>query len=66
MKPTKKEIQIYDVKLVYKVRTKAQGKELIKAMNKVFSEHVDKWCGKEVKLPKNFGKLKIDGKYVDF
>lgn len=61
-----KKTEIYDVKLVYKVRTKAQGKELIKAMNKVFSEHVDKWCKTKNLLPKNWGKLKINGKYVDF
>lgn len=66
MKPTKSQIQIYDVKLIYKVRTKAQGKELVRAMNKVFSEHVDLWCGKKNTLPKNWGKLKIDGKFVDF
>lgn len=63
---TKSKIQVYDVKLTYQVRTKAQGKELVKAMHKVFSEHVDKWCKTQDLLPKNWGKLKIDGKYVDF
>ncbi len=49
MNKTKNLIPVYNVTLVYRVRTKAQGKELVKAINKVFKEHVDKWCGKEVK-----------------
>lgn len=60
----KEKILIYDVVLKYKVRTKAQAKELVQAVNHLYVDKVNKWA--KIKLPKNFGKIKIDGKIVDF
>ena len=61
----KEKIHYYTVKISYSVRTKPQALELKTAMDSVYRQLVEVWSG-GLKLPKDFGKVIVDGKKVKF
>lgn len=53
MKNKKVKIPYYTVSVSYKVRTKAQANELVRALNCTYNDKVDKWCNDPVELKKS-------------
>lgn len=53
MKTKKVNIPYYTVSVAYKVRTKEQANELVRALNKTYNDKVDKWCNDPLELKKS-------------
>lgn len=50
MKTKKEKIPYYTVSTTYKVRTKEQANELLRALNATYKQKVDKWCNDPLEL----------------
>lgn len=53
MKNKKVKIPYYTVSVSYKVRTKSQANELVRALNSTYDDKVDKWCNDPLELKKS-------------